>query len=58
MWDIKSRYHPRTFIPGYPDSARAHSNPENEKQILFIQRDIFQLRQKIYIFKFIVSSIN
>ena len=56
-WDIKKRYHPRTFSPGYPNSACAHCNPENnERQIIFIQRDIFQLRQKIYIFKFIASS--
>ena len=55
IWDIKTRYHPRTYFPGYPDSACAHCN---ERQILFIQRDIFQLRQKIFFFKFIASSIN
>ena len=58
LWDIHTRYHPHTFSPGYPDSACTHCNPENERQILFIQRDIVQLRQKIYIFKFIASSIN
>ena len=28
IWDIKTRYHPRTFIPGYPECLRTLQSRE------------------------------
>ena len=61
MMEFHTRYHPRTLQPGYPSSNCYFCNPESEprEQIsLFIRPDLVRLREYMFMFVHIASSIS